>query len=283
MSNVPTVLTEQKVETLTREILKLPQANCPVIHSFAPGLYIREVMIPAGTVSVGHFQKTEHYNIMLTGRVIMVNEDGSKVELVAPITYVSKPGRKIGYILEDMIWQNVYPTTETDIEKLEEMFLNKNDIWEEHKRTKQLLLAFDRGIDIDDYYAVLEEYNLDATFVRNQVETTSDLIPFPSGSYKVRVADSNIEGKGLFASGNIKEGEVIAPARIDFKRTPAGRYTNHAKVPNAKMVRKDNGDIDLVALRDISGMHGGELGEEITIDYRQAIQINKENLICHPQ
>ena len=39
------------------------------------------------------------------------------------------------------------------------------------------------------------------------------------------------------------------------------------------MILLDNGNIDLVAIKDISGCCGGDLGEEITIDYRQAVSL----------
>jgi SET domain-containing protein len=77
----------------------------------------------------------------------------------------------------------------------------------------------------------------------------------------------------LIATATIETGEVIMPARIDGKRTPAGRYTNHAKDPTAIMIERLNGNIDLVALRDIRGCSGGDDGEEITIDYRQALEL----------
>ena len=35
----------------------------------------------------------------------------------------------------------------------------------------------------------------------------------------------------------------------------------------------ESGDIYLVALRDIAGCKGGNLGEEITVDYRQALTV----------
>jgi hypothetical protein len=39
------------------------------------------------------------------------------------------------------------------------------------------------------------------------------------------------------------------------------------------MILLDNGDINLIAIKKISGCHGGNLGEEITIDYRQAVSL----------
>ena len=238
-----------------------------------PNIYIREVTIPAGTLSIGHYQKTEHLNIMLAGRVTMVNEDGSKTEISAPQVFVSKPGRKIGYIHEKMVWQNVYATFETDVEKLESMFLEKSITWQENQKAQSLLLTLDHSTDVADYYLAIAEYGFDHETVRKQTENMDDQIPMPFGNYKMMVANSRIDGKGVFATGNLEEGEVIAPARIDGKRTPAGRYTNHAKNPNGIMVLRDNGNIDLVAKKAINGCQGGNLGEEITIDYRQALSL----------
>ena len=273
MINQLTALTEQKVQALEAEFLKQPQANCPVVHRFGPGIYIREVTIGADVFSIGHYQKTTHLNIMLAGRVSMVNEDGSHTELVAPQTFVSGPGRKIGYIAETMIWQNVYATDETDIEKLEAMFLDKSITWQENHKNQQLLLNFDHSEDIADYYKAIADCGFDHETVQAQVQNLDDQCALPLGNYKMMVSQSFIEGKGVFATGNIIKNEVIAPARINGLRTPAGRYTNHAKNPNAKMILLDNGNIDLVAIKDISGCCGGDLGEEITIDYRQAVSL----------
>jgi hypothetical protein len=268
-----TAITEQKVQTLEAAFLKQPQVDCPVVHRFGPGIYIREVSIPAGTLSIGHYQTETHLNIMLKGRVIMVGEDGSKTELVAPQTFVTGPGRKIGYILEDMVWQNVYATDETDVEKLETTLLNKSQTWQEHQKNQQLLLSFDHSEDVADYYAAIAEYGFDHETVQAQVQNLDDQIDLPHGGYKMMVAPSKIEGKGVFATGTIDAGEIIAPARIAGKRTPAGRYTNHSKNPNAKMILLDNGDVNLVAAMPIVGCKGGNLGEEITIDYRQALSL----------
>ena len=266
-------ITEEKVQALESVFLQQEQVDCPVVHRFGPGIYIREVHIPAGTLSIGHAQKTTHLNVMLKGRVLMVNADGSKTELVAPQTFVAEPGRKIGYILEDMVWQNIYATDETDVEKLEAMFLEKSMTWQEHQKNSQLLLSFDHSEDVADYYAAIEEYGFDHAVVREQTENTADQIDLPLGNYKMMVSASTIDGKGVFATGDIAEGEVIAPARINGMRTPAGRYTNHAKSPNAVMILLDNGNINLVAKRAITGCKGGNLGEEITIDYRQALSL----------
>jgi len=267
------LMTESKVQALEKHFLQQEQTECPVVHRFGPNIYIREVTIPANTYSIGHYQKTEHLNIMLAGRVTMINENGSKTELCAPQVFVAKPGRKIGFIHETMVWQNVYSTSETDIEKLEEMFLEKSITWKESQKANELLLVFDNSEDVADYYQAIAEYGFDHETVVKQTNNLDDQIEMPFGNYKMMVSNSKIDGKGVFATGNIEAGEIIAPARINGKRTPAGRYTNHSKNANAMMILRDNNNIDLVAKKAISGCHGGNLGEEITIDYRQALSL----------
>ena len=189
---LPSVITEEKVQRLEKEMLKLEQAECPVVHIFGPNIYIRQVTIDSGVFSIGHYQKTEHLNIMLEGTVVMVNEDGTKTTLTAPQTFVSKPGRKIGYIVDKMVWQNVYSTSETDIAKLEEMFLDKSITWQEHQKAEHLLLSCDKSEDVADYYLAIAEYGFTHDVVRAQTEDLSDQIEMPFGNFKTIVADSSI-------------------------------------------------------------------------------------------
>lgn len=267
-------LSPGKVERVELALLGQEQADCPVVHRFGPNVYIRELSIQAGAIAIGHYQKTEHLNIMLKGRVTMLLENGTTREVTAPTIFVSKPGRKIGYIHEDMVWLNVYSTSETDVEKLENMFIDKSDSWLQCNEMRNGMSKLTHAGDREDYKKVLVEFGFTENIARSQSENTDDQIPMPHGGYKVAVFDSPIEGKGLFATAGIEEGETIAPARIKGMRTPAGRFTNHSKIPNAVMVKLPNEDIDLVATRKISGAKGGYAGDEITIDYRQGLRLS---------
>lgn len=107
------------VNALGMELAKFQQTECPVVHRFAPGVYLREIHMPADTVVIGKVHKTEHFNILVKGACLIVHQDGTREELRAPMTFVSKAGvQKVLYILEDMIWQTVHVTQETDMEKL---------------------------------------------------------------------------------------------------------------------------------------------------------------------
>jgi len=270
-----TQLPSEFTDTLEAHMLPLPQAECPVVHHFGPGIYIREVHLPAGVLALGHSQKYEHLNIMLKGSVVMIK--GGKTEVLsAPAIFVGSPGRKFGYVLEDTVWQNVYATTETDIDILEATYLDKSQGFQDYEATNLVLLESQSQVDREDFAQLLLDLDLTDDNVRAQSEETSDRIDLPSTLFpKVSVRSSTIQGRGVFANYPIEKDEVIGPARVNGLRTILGCYTNHSKTPNAKFV-VDDGNIYLCAVDDIPGCIAGLPGTEITVDYRQALKINKE-------
>ena len=93
--------------------------ECPVKHHFAPGLYAREIFMPAGHVVVGKIHRHAHVNTISRGRVVVATEFGTQ-ELVAPCTFVSLPGTKRAVaVQEDTIWTTYHPTEETDLAVIE--------------------------------------------------------------------------------------------------------------------------------------------------------------------
>jgi hypothetical protein len=264
---------KETVDNLEIALLDEPQVECSVYHHFSPGLYVREVNIPAGTLAIGHFQKTEHLNVFLTGRVTMLNDDGATSEMTAPMLFTGKPGRKCGYIHENVVWLNVYPTDETDVETLEATYLDKSPGFLNHKIEKLSAIA-----DQEDFKKMISEWGINKEELKKHFEKKDDLIPFPSGSYGAAVFNSNLDGKGLFATATFEEGDLIAPVKIKGCRTPAARYVNHGKQPNAEMVRVGL-DMHLRAIKKIVGQRGGQMGDEILVNYRQCLN-SKGVFIC---
>lgn len=264
----------QDIAKLERAILEQPQVPCPVIHSFGPGVYMRQLSLPAGNIAIGQHQNFEHVSIFIKGRMTFFNEDGTRKEVQAPMTFISPPGQKIAYVHEDSVFMNVYSTNETDVEKLEDFYLTKKESFLEHKEKMDSTPLLTSKFDHNDFELFLIEFGLTKEQVRELSETESDMIPLPHGSYKFKKGKSKIEGTGLFATADIEPFEILCAARIDGKRTIAGRFTNHSANPNAKMIKGSNGDIALMATKKILGCHGGQDGEEITIDYRQSLRLN---------
>ena len=117
-----------------------------------------------------------------------------------------------------------------------------------------------------DYSDFLNEYGFTQEFVDVilKLDTMDDKDP----TSLVVIKDSVIEGVGMFAVRDITKGELIAMARVNGVRVLAGRYTNHSPTPNAIFVLEESMDLSLVASQDITS------GEEVTINYRQAGEVN---------
>jgi hypothetical protein len=97
--------------------------TCPLKHIFTPGLYCREIYMPAGVVIVSKMHKTEHVFIISKGKVLVVTENDKKF-LQAPHTGITKPGTKRAlYIVEDTIWTTVHPIESQDLEEIEEALI----------------------------------------------------------------------------------------------------------------------------------------------------------------
>jgi hypothetical protein len=119
-------LLEKQLGTLYSTAVAQPQVKCEEKHHFGPNIYIKEVTMPAGALIIGKPHRMEHLCNMVSGRMFILQDDGSKKELVAPMTFMAKPGRKVAYIVETVVFQNIYSTSETDIEKLENMCVDNS-------------------------------------------------------------------------------------------------------------------------------------------------------------
>ncbi len=97
--------------------------DVPVIHHFAPGVYMRQMDAIAGTLVVSKMHRTEHMNILLKGALTVATENGIEY-LRAPCVLKSMPGTKrIGYFHEDSSWITVHPTESTDLVEIEQQVI----------------------------------------------------------------------------------------------------------------------------------------------------------------
>ena len=111
----------------------------PIKHTFADGIYIRQMDMAKDTVVVGAIHKHLHVWFLLTGHVSIATEDTTE-DYIAPCYVVSTPGvKRVILAHENSIFVNVHknPSNTQDIEKLEkeivalnykeyEEYINKN-------------------------------------------------------------------------------------------------------------------------------------------------------------
>lgn len=119
----------------------LPQIECPLQHLFAPGVYVRTIFIPAGSVIVGKIHKHRHANILSQGKVTVYTESGGTEELEGPLQMISEPGTKRAVLAHtDAIWTTIHPNVEdeTDLEKIEDFVIAKTYAEYEQFRLKYI-------------------------------------------------------------------------------------------------------------------------------------------------
>jgi len=106
----------------------LVEQECSVIHRFTKGCYLREILMPKGTRIIGKIHATEHFNVLLTGRVTVITAEGYE-HITAPYTFISKAGvQKVVIIHEDCIWQTIHVTDKTGLDEIEkEVIVKKYD------------------------------------------------------------------------------------------------------------------------------------------------------------
>lgn len=98
----------------------LGESPIPVNHTFTPGLYIRECVIPADFFLVTKIHKQQHPFIITKGRVL-VHDGEDAVLLEAPYRGITEPGtQRVIYALEDTTWITFHPTDKTDPVEVEQ-------------------------------------------------------------------------------------------------------------------------------------------------------------------
>ena len=112
----------------------------PLKHTFAEGIYVRQMSMGVGTVVVGAIHKHLHVWFLLAGNISVVTENTIE-DYVAPCYVVAKPGTKrVIYANEDSIFVNVHknPTNSQDIDWLEKEIVAKNrEEYEEYINQKK--------------------------------------------------------------------------------------------------------------------------------------------------
>lgn len=120
-------VTRDQVMRMEQEMKKLPQVELKVVNHFSPGVYARELHIPAGVTLTGRIHKMENMNILSQGEMLVTTEAGL-AHVKAPFTVVSPPGTKrIATALTDCVWTTIHGTTETDIDKICAIFTAENE------------------------------------------------------------------------------------------------------------------------------------------------------------
>ena len=114
------------IDTVEATMLEMVAAGAavpvemPVKHTRTPGLYVRTISMPAGTVLTSKIHKTRHPYVVHVGAAEVFIDGKGVQEIRAPFIGVTEPGtRRVLRILEDCLWSTFHPCS--DEESLEDI------------------------------------------------------------------------------------------------------------------------------------------------------------------
>jgi len=112
----------EKLAYLAFKFLEGAQIRCPVVHSFEPGVYIREMFIPKGVVFIGRAHRHGHRVELVSGKVVLIEED-RRTHLEAPFDMYTVPCYMTAFIaVTDVVGRTYHPnpTESRDLITLED-------------------------------------------------------------------------------------------------------------------------------------------------------------------
>lgn len=116
------------IDRAHEKLTHLPPAHCPLTHQFAPGLYLRTIFMPAMSMVISEWHRTEHFFIILKGTVSVANGDDPPVVYTASHVGVTRAGtRRVLFCHTDVEWATVHATERVNVEEIME------EIIEPHK------------------------------------------------------------------------------------------------------------------------------------------------------
>lgn len=122
---------QERMDSLQRKIMEMPQVDCPLSHRFTDNQYIREIFMPKGAFVISKIHNTEHPYFVMKGKVSVFTENEGEVIIEAPFYGITEPGtRRTLYVHEDTVWATYHPLDfvgET-IEEIENRIIEKRDI-----------------------------------------------------------------------------------------------------------------------------------------------------------
>ncbi len=98
----------------------------PITNNFTDGLYMRQMKMMAGSIVVSAIHHTNHFWFLLSGKVI-VEDENETIEHIAPCwSYSLKGTKRLIKCVEDCVWINVIanPTDTRDMKEIEDNFFS---------------------------------------------------------------------------------------------------------------------------------------------------------------
>lgn len=102
---------DDKIDELELAMQDYEPVDCPLTHTFSPGLYLRTIVMPAGTLITSMIHRTEHQFVVSAGVAMVRVNDEEWQRIEAPYVGKTYPRtRRVLYIEQTCVWTTVHAT-----------------------------------------------------------------------------------------------------------------------------------------------------------------------------
>ena len=99
------------------------------IHHFSSGLYAKQMHLPKGYFAVSHKHHYDHLSILAKGKAIVKTDLDEGTIYTAPACIeIKKDLNHSITALEDVVWFCIHATSETDVDKVDEVLIKKEEV-----------------------------------------------------------------------------------------------------------------------------------------------------------
>jgi hypothetical protein len=105
-----------RIGKLIKAVGAVPQVEMPVRNHWAPHLYVREILVPKGTVAVGKIHRHPHLAVMLRGDMTFLTKRGVDRFAGAQVLPLAPAYTQRAVLAhEDTVLLNLHPCAKRDI------------------------------------------------------------------------------------------------------------------------------------------------------------------------
>lgn len=124
---------DEAIDKIEQQMLEIGETDFETSGFFVGGMYVKTVVIPAGSFLTSRVHKQDHPFILSQGSMVIYTQDGGEQEITAPFIDITLKGtRRFAKALTDCLWTCVNRTNATTHEDAE------NDIVEPKRNFKLL-------------------------------------------------------------------------------------------------------------------------------------------------
>ena len=98
-----------------------------IVHNFSDGLYAKQMTIPKGFVAGQHAHTFSHLSVLAKGKVLVKTDTGERVYDAPACIEIKKQTNHMITALEDAVWFCIHATDETDVDRIDEVLIEKGE------------------------------------------------------------------------------------------------------------------------------------------------------------